>query len=115
MRLGLPRNFWLALVAILIVTAAGIVLPRLYRVALLGSGFMAQTLCSGLFVSGRGFEDVMREDLSGPGLEPLRLFTPDVDTDAKAVSAAAFWLARQTALYREGLGCTLTHGKSAAA
>lgn len=115
MRLGLSRSFWLMLAVIVLVTAAGIVLPRLYRVALLGSGFMAQTLCSGLFVSGRSFQTVMAEDLSGPGLEPLGFFTPTVDSDAKDVSTAVFGLARQTAVHRDGLGCTLTHGQTPAA
>ncbi|MGK2923017.1 MAG: serine hydrolase domain-containing protein [Methyloceanibacter sp.] len=115
MRLGLSRSFWLMLALIALLTAAAIGLPRLYRMALLGSGYMAQILCSGIFVSGRDFEDLMTEDLSGPGLEALRLFTPSVDKDAKDVSAAVFGLARQTALYREGLGCTLIAGRSEAA
>ncbi len=114
MFLGLSRNFWFMLALIVLVTAAGIVGPRLYRMALLGSGYMAQLLCSGMFVSGRDYEDLMRQDLSGPGLEALGLFTPSVDTDAKDVSAAVFGLAGQTSIYREGLGCTLIDGRDEA-
>lgn len=108
---GLSRAFWLMLVVIAAVTAAGIGLPRLYLAALLGSGYMAQTLCAGLFVSGRDFEDLMAEDLSGPGLEPLRLFTPSVNTETKDVSASVFGLGGQTAIFRDGLGCTLVNGR----
>lgn len=114
MRFGLSRGFWLALIVLVAVTAAAVAGPRLYRMALLGSGYIAQMLCAGIFVSGRSFDDVMTQDLSGPGLEPLALFTPAVDEDAQTVSAAAYGIARQTALYREGLGCTLIHRKTVA-
>ena len=114
MLLGLSRSFWVMLAAIVVVTVTGVVLPRVYRIALLGSGYMAQTLCAGIFVSGRNFQDLMTEDLTGPGLGTLRLFTPSVDEEAKDVSAAAFGIARQTSIFREGLGCTLIHHKTAA-
>lgn len=114
MRFGLSRGFWLAIVVLALVTAAGIAGPRLYRMAELGAGYMAQTLCAGIFVSGRAFENVMTQDLSGPGLEPLALFSPTVEQEAETVSAAAFGLARQTWLYRPGLGCTLVDGKTEA-
>lgn len=114
MLLGLSRSFWIMLAAIVAVTAGGIVLPPVYRIALLGSGYMAQILCGGIFVSRRDFEDLMREDLTGPGLGGLRLFTPSVDNQARSVSAATFGIARQTSIFREGLGCTLIHHKTAA-
>lgn len=100
MRVG-SRSFWLALF-ILVMAVSVIVLSPLYRVALLGSGYMAQTICAGLFVSGRDFDDLMEQDLSGPGLEPLRLFTQVVDSDAKSVRAAVFGLAQQTSVFRNG-------------
>ena len=56
---GLSRGFWVTLAVILVVTAATILLAPLYRVALLGSGYMAHTLCSGMFVSGRAMDEVM--------------------------------------------------------
>ena len=99
---------WLILFAAVIVVGGVVYLPRLYRMALLGSGYMAQQLCAGVFISSRPFEDVMAQDLTGPGLEPLRLFTPTVDEDAKDVSAAVFG-------FREGFGCTLIHDTSASA
>lgn len=114
MVLGLDRKFWLALVLVLAVTAGAIAGPRVYRIALLGSGFMAQTLCAGVFISGREPQDIIAQDLGGPGYESLRFFQPAVDRENKAVSASLYGLARQTAIFREGLGCTLTHGESEA-
>lgn len=66
MSLAPSRGFWLTLVTIMAVTAAAIVLVPVYRVALLGSGYMAQTLCGGMFVSGRAMDELMAQELSGP-------------------------------------------------
>jgi len=110
MRFGLSRSFWLMLAATLTVTAGAIVVPRVYGVALLGSGYMAQTLCTGLFVSGRSFDELMAQDLSGPGLGLLVFFQPTVDRKAKTVTASAYGIVKQTAIYRKGLGCTRLDG-----
>jgi len=112
MRAG-SRSFWLILAVIAAVTVAAIVWPRLSRIGLLGSGYMAQTLCAGLFVSGRDMESLMTQDLSGPGLEPLQLFTPAVAHNEQTVRASVFGLFGQTAVFRDGLGCTLTPDKPA--
>lgn len=108
-------KFWLAGLAIVIAAVALLAGPPLYRVALLGSGYMAQQLCAGLFVSGRTFEHVMAEDLTGPGFGALSLFSPRVDEAAKTVSASAYGIAGQTAEFQEGLGCTLVRHRSAQA
>lgn len=92
MRLGLSRSFWFMLAAILLVTAGAIVGPRIYPTALLGSGYMAQTLCAGIFVSGRSFDDMRAQDLSGPRFDLLRYFQARVEDDAKAVTASAYGL-----------------------
>jgi CubicO group peptidase (beta-lactamase class C family) len=110
MRLGLSRSFWWMLVMLIVVVAGALVLPRLYHVALLGSGYMAQTLCAGVFVSGRGMDDVMAEDLTGPGLGLLRFFQPVLDSKAETATAAVYGVAAQTSIYRHGLGCTLLDG-----
>jgi CubicO group peptidase (beta-lactamase class C family) len=115
MRLGFSRRFWLMLAVILLVTAGAIVLPRLYRVALLGSGYLAQNLCAGVFISGRDMRDLMAGDLSGPGLELLRFFQPAPDRNAEKVTASLYGIAKQTSIHREGLGCTLLDGADEAA
>jgi len=112
MFIGLSRNFWFMLVAIAVVTAAAIGLPRVYRVALLGSGFMAQTLCAGVFVSQRDPANIHAEELSGPRYALLRFFQPRIDRAQETVSAAVYDFAQRTAVYRDGLGCTLAIGKT---
>lgn len=114
MPLGVSRKVWPGLVLVVLVTAAGIALPRIYRTALLGSGFMAQTLCDGLFISGRDPQSLLDEDLTGKGYELLVFFQPEIAEQTKRVSASAFGLGRQTAIFREGLGCTLLDGRSEA-
>jgi CubicO group peptidase (beta-lactamase class C family) len=87
----------------------------IYFTALLGSGFMAETLCSGVFVSGRDRDSIFAEELSGPGYELLQLFRADIDNQQKQVTASVyggFW--PRIAVYRDGLGCTLAVGKSPA-
>ncbi len=106
----LKRKTWLWLVAI---AAALVVAGSLhaYRLARVGSGFSAEILCGGVFVSGRVPEDVKTQDLSGPGYEPLRLFRHTVERDKERVTASLYGLAAQTAIYRQGLGCTLIDGR----
>ena len=112
MALGFSRKVWLRLILVALATTAAVALPRLYRTALLGSGVTAQILCGGVFVSGRDPQSLLAEDLTGKGYELLSYFQHEVDRDGKRVSASAYGLARQTAIYRQGLGCTLLDGKS---
>ena len=106
------RRTILLLLLAAIVAACALLGPRLYRTALLGSGFTAQMLCAGVFVSGRDPQALLDEDLTGKGYELLRYFQPEVDREGKRVSASLHGLARQTAIYRQGFGCTLLDGKS---
>jgi hypothetical protein len=72
--MGLRKiGFWLMVA--LLVAGGALVASSLYRTAVLGSGVMAQLLCSSTFVSGRDPEAVVTEDLSGPGYEPLSFFS----------------------------------------
>ncbi|MEM9590387.1 MAG: serine hydrolase [Pseudomonadota bacterium] len=113
MPLGLSRSFWIALTLIVLVTALAIALPRAYRVAQIGAGYTAQKLCSGVFISGRTIDDVMAENLSGSGLGFLQAFSTDVDYESGRVTASLFGLVSETAIDRDGFGCTLLHGESA--
>ena len=108
------RSVWPGLVVILVGAGGAIALPHVYRTALLGSGYMAQTLCEGIFISGRDPKSLLDEDLTGKGLELLVLFQPKIDLKEKRVSASAFGIGRQKAIFRDGLGCTLLDGRSEA-
>jgi CubicO group peptidase (beta-lactamase class C family) len=100
-----------AAVGLAAMLAAGL---RAYGTALVGSGYSAEILCGGVFVSGRDQSAVMAEDLTGPGFELLRHFGTRVERDAKRVTASLYGLASQTAIYREGFGCTRFDGGTAA-
>jgi CubicO group peptidase (beta-lactamase class C family) len=101
------RKAWLWLLAAIVVAAGAGAAPSIYRTAVLGSGFLAQLLCSGTFVSRRDPQAVLSEDMSGPGYELLWFFQPRVERESKRVSASMFGLGRRTAVFRDGLGCTL--------
>jgi CubicO group peptidase (beta-lactamase class C family) len=99
------RRVWLWLLLASVIVTAGAY--RLYRTAVLGSGFMAQLLCSGTFVSHRDPVAVLTEDMTGPGYSLLRFFQPHVEREAKRVTASMHGLGTKIAIFREGLGCTL--------
>ncbi len=101
---------WTLSVAVVAGLAIGI--PDLYRIGLLGSGFKAHMLCSGVFVSRREPQNLLDEDLTGPGYELLNYFDAKLEPEAKRVTASFHGLAQQTAIYRQGLGCTLIDGRT---
>jgi CubicO group peptidase (beta-lactamase class C family) len=103
-------KFWLCLLAAVVIAgiagAAWYFYPTLKQTAKFGSGVTAKTLCSGVFVSRRAPEAVRADDLIRQDWR-LRLFQWNVDRDAKHVTASAFGIGRQTAIFRDGLGCTV--------
>ena len=101
------RKAWLWVLVAIVVAAGAAAAPSIYRTAVLGSGFMAQLLCSSTFVSRRDPQAVLTEDMSGPGYELLWFFQPRIEREAKRVTASMYGLGRRTAIFREGLGCTL--------
>jgi CubicO group peptidase (beta-lactamase class C family) len=104
----LKTLLWLvAAVVIAAMLAAGL---RAYGTALVGSGYSAEILCGAVFVSGREPDAVEAEDLTGPGFELLRYFDKQVERAGKRVTASFHGLAAQTALYRDGFGCTRIDG-----
>jgi hypothetical protein len=99
------RTKWL-----LVVTAFAILTLGFYvhQYAVIGSAYTAHMLCSGVFISGRTPASVIASDLTADDLAPLRYVSAHVDTGAHRVTAQVFGLATRTAVYRDGLGCTLT-------
>ncbi len=90
---------------VLALLAAGV--AYLSRIAPSGTGYKAMTACTALFVSGRSIEELDREEFAG--LHPILDYVAlSVDADVGRVSAKMFGMGAQTAIYREGLGCTLT-------
>jgi hypothetical protein len=103
------RKVWVWLLAATLIAGGAAAAPSLYRTAVLGSGVMAQLLCSSTFVSRRDPEAVVAEDLSGPGYELLWFFQRRVDRETKSATTSLFGSGRRTAIFRDGLGCTLCH------
>src|SRR3990172_4912504 len=112
MRILSRRKAWLWLAAAILIAGAVAAGPFAYRMALVGSGYSAEILCGGVFVSERDEAAVRAEDLSGPGYELLRFFRQKVERDERRVTASLYGLASQTAVFRDGLGCTLIDGKT---
>ena len=104
----LKTVLWLvAALALATMVAAGL---RAYGTGLVGSGYSAEILCGAVFVSGRDPAAVEAEDLSGPGFELLRYFDKRVERDDQRVTASFHGLASQTAVLRDGFGCTRIDG-----
>lgn len=76
-----------------------------------GTGHVAKTLCSNVFIAGRDADTVFREDIAP--VSPLFAFTAyKVDRSRKMVIATALALFRSKAVYREDCGCTLVRSAS---
>lgn len=81
-----------------------------WRVAHVATGFVAKTVCSGVFVSGRAADTVMNDDIavySNPALAPVRV---EVDRTRGVATARFLGFAERQAVYRDGFGCTLAIG-----
>lgn len=105
---------------LLAISLAGVIVwllvapPAILRV---GSGYAAKIVCSNVFVAGRDADEVLAVDVQAPGHPLLRLMRIDVDRQQRKVHAALLgFIGGQDAIYRDGLGCTVTpHGKLAKA
>jgi CubicO group peptidase (beta-lactamase class C family) len=76
----------------------------LIQAAPIGSGYMAQIVASGLFVSNRSLDSILTQDLNAP---ELGIFNVEIDKENKIVSVSVNGLFKKQSIYREGLGCTL--------
>ncbi len=78
------------------------------------AAFHAKTLCSGIFVSGLATDIAVAEDVLADMPLGLRKFGYAIDSDRGVVTSSLLGLARRSALYRPGLGCTLVNGTTIA-
>lgn len=97
------------------IACAGLALgaARAHDVPKVATGFIADILCSETFVSGLDPQRTFTETtdaMPGAGLIVWAL-DYQVDRVRKDVTVTLFGLGRSHAVYREGLGCTLDHGK----
>ena len=96
-----------------IILAAGVTAASWYltQAIPIGTGYVSKYLCSGVFISGRDPEAVLREDVAP--VNPLAaVVSVQIDRPNKRVTADSFGLFKAVAVYREGCGCTLAVGVS---
>lgn len=103
---------------ILLTTAiafAGLALgaARARDVPKVATGFVADTLCSETFVSGLDPQLDLAETIDAmPGVGLLTwAMNVEIDRARKDVRVSLLGIGRSHAVYREGLGCTLEHGR----
>jgi CubicO group peptidase (beta-lactamase class C family) len=78
--------------------------PALIRV---GSAYSAKIVCSNVFIAKRNADEVLKIDVQAPGHPLLRLMKVRVDTAKAEAEAGLLGLfGKNTAVYREGFGCT---------
>jgi CubicO group peptidase (beta-lactamase class C family) len=86
----------------------GVLLDRAVRIASIGVAYKAKMLCSGVFVSGRNPQAVLA-DLEVDDLAMLRHVNVSMDRATRSVTANVLGLVTRRAVYRDGLGCALSH------
>lgn len=97
-------------------TALAFTAARARDVPKVATGFVANILCSSTFVSGLDPDRVLAETtaaMPGTGLITWAL-RASVDRARKDVSVTLLGLGRSHAVYRQGFGCYLDHGATAA-
>jgi CubicO group peptidase (beta-lactamase class C family) len=78
--------------------------PALIRV---GSAYSAKIVCSNVFIAKRNAQEVLKVDVQAPGHPLLRLMKVSIDAAKGTVEAGLLGIfGKNTAVYREGLGCT---------
>lgn len=97
----------LGILGVVVVFVCGALTFLMLEVAPIGTAYTAKRLCSCVFVAHRDPSSVLREELGKYGY-----ISTDIDYKNKAVTGSVLGMARRTAVYREGLGCTLAVGIS---
>lgn len=83
-----------------------------WRVSVVGTAYVAKTVCSRMFVSKRELRSVLDEEIrsTDPGI--LRFVSVEVDGTARMVRGRLLGLGERVAVFRDGLGCTLAIDRS---
>ncbi len=106
MRRGVKIGVWV--VAVLLVGLGAAIYWVLANTMPIGTGHVAKTVCSNVFISQRDPQQVFKEDIA-----PVHfLFRPTrftVNQDERSVTSTAFGIFRTTAIYRPGCGCTVVN------
>ena len=79
----------------------------------LGTGHVAKTICSNVFISKRNPETVFREDIA-PVHFLFAIMKFDVNKTEKSVTSTSYGFFETKAIFREGCGCTVVEGTAEA-
>jgi len=93
--------FVILLLAVLIV--AGLLYFKVLPILNIGLGYAAKTACSNVYISGKSLGSVISVDLKNSAASFVKV---SINKNDKTVTASFFGL-KKTAVYRNGLGCTL--------
>ena len=74
-----------------------------WQVVAIGTAYKAKVLCSGIFISKRNPENILKEDLGGI----LSIIDSKIDCEGSSVTTSFPGIPSQQAIFRDGLGCTL--------
>src|SRR5690348_6050160 len=99
MRLRRTVRIAILLLCTVLASALGYGVYLLSRLAPIGTAYAAKTLCSGVFVSHRRDQEVIREDIRADNHPLLRVVQATVDHSSQTASAALFGLARRNARF----------------
>lgn len=83
-----------------------------YRAVPTFLGYAGKYLCSGVFISGRSPQEILRADIA-PMIFFNRLLCTRVDTQAQEVTVSLAGVVARKAIFRSGCGCTLVIGTTA--
>src|SRR5579871_720556 len=110
------RRLVLALAATTALSALAVTAVRARDVPKVATGFIANVLCSEIFVSGLDPESDLRETIAAMPGAGLLSWAMDVRIDRarKDVSVSLLGLGRSHAVYRGAFGCYLDHGDAVA-
>jgi len=93
--------FAFAIILLLLLVVGGFYLfPRLPVI----NGFAAKKTCSCTFIADRSLASIQESDLQ---IFPVNYTTNRIDKEEKTVKTSLFGIGERTAVYRNGLGCTL--------
>ncbi len=95
------KRIWIPL---LLVTALLVITTSQYPKLYIATGYGAKCLASGIFVAGRDADKVVGNDLD---YSFVKYTSNIINYNEKSVTTSLFGLAKQKAIYRDGLGCCL--------
>lgn len=92
-------------IPLLLIVAISIIATSQYPKLYVATGYGAKCMASGIFVANRDARNIQENDLD---YSIVKYTTSKIDYREKSVTTTLFGLARQKAIYRDGLGCCLT-------